>query len=141
MLIPSGTVSVSVNIPGFPSMFVDNRGSFVTTKTPFLMKQKRCPDLKVCDFLLFPLQMQNAFSKLSLGIKIFICYLNFDQHETVENSRGSWRYPLDRTKHRIVSVHNATVVYSCCPYHGSGTAMHCGKFIDEPHSTEIAQKP
>ena len=36
MLIRSGAVSISGISPGFPSMFIDNHGSFVARKNPFL---------------------------------------------------------------------------------------------------------
>ena len=74
--------SVSVIIPGFPSMFVDNLGSFLIRKLlSFSFNWIKFSDLKVCDFwsiplpIPHPLPVQNVgfrffvFSKLSLGSK------------------------------------------------------------------------
>ena len=48
MIIRSGTVSMSGIVPGIPSLFVDNCGSFAARKNPFY--SIKFPGLNICDF-------------------------------------------------------------------------------------------
>ena len=69
MLVRSGTVSISGIVPGFLSVFVDNRGSIVARKDAFICK---FPDLKICGFESSPLPIQTAFFEIQFGYEIFI---------------------------------------------------------------------
>ena len=69
MLIHSGTVSVSGTVPGFPSLLVDNSGSYAARKILFHSIINNFTDLKICDSELSCLPVQTALLKFSLDMK------------------------------------------------------------------------
>ena len=61
VLIRKGTVNVAGLVLGFPSMFMDNHGSFVARKKSFFIQLKQVCRLEVCNFGLYSLPVQTAF--------------------------------------------------------------------------------